>query len=278
MSPPLVYLLIVTWNGREVLRDCLASLRSATYPSLRVLVVDNASTDGSADSVRKEFPAVDLMVLPENRRFAGGNNAGIRHALQKGAEYILLLNNDTVVDAGFLEPLVSRMESDPAIGMAAPKILYYDDPDRIWFAGGAISFWTGTTRHPGIRELDRGQFDTPADTGYATGCCVLVRASVVRAVGMLDESFFLYGEDADWSLRVRKAGYRIVYEPASRIRHRVSVSSGGHTSWFKLQNKLLSNFRLFARHASWYHWLTFPWMSLLVHAAAAARYVLSGGR
>jgi GT2 family glycosyltransferase len=270
---PPVYVILVNWNGREVTLDCLASLRRVTYPALRTVVVDNASTDGSVAEIRARYPEVEVLVMAENLRFAGGNNAGMRHALSAGAEYILLLNNDTVVDPGCIEPLVAPLKADPLIGMAAPKIYYHAAPDLIWFAGGVVSMWTGTMRHTGIREADHGQYDTPRDIEYATGCCVMVRSAVLREVGMLDESFFIYGEDADWSMRVREAGYRIVYEPASKVWHRVSVSSGGHLSAFKLRNKFLSNVRFFARHASWYHWLVFPWMNILVNAAAAARYL-----
>jgi GT2 family glycosyltransferase len=270
-APP-VTVILVNWNGREVTLDCLASLLRATYPALRVLLVDNASTDGSVQEVRSRYPEVEVLVMAANLRFAGGNNAGMRHALESSAEYLVLLNNDTVVDPGFLEPLVARMAADPGTGMVAPKIFYHATPEVIWFAGGAISMWTGTMRHIGIREVDRGQHDRPGDIEYATGCCVMVRSSVVRRVGMLDESFFIYGEDADWSMRVRQAGYRILYEPASKVWHKISVSSGGHLSAFKLRNKFLSNFRFFARHGSWYHWLVFPWMNILVNGAAALKY------
>jgi GT2 family glycosyltransferase len=270
-APP-VTVILVNWNGREVTLDCLASLRRATYPALRVLLVDNASTDGSVQEVRSRFPEVEVLEMEANLRFAGGNNAGMRHALESAAEYLVLLNNDTVVDPGFLEPLVARMASDPGTGMVAPKIFYHATPEVIWFAGGAISMWTGTMRHIGIREVDRGQHDRPGDIEYATGCCVMVRSSVVRRVGMLDESFFIYGEDADWSMRVRRAGYSVLYEPASKVWHKISVSSGGHLSAFKLRNKFLSNFRFFVRHASWYHWLVFPWMNIVVNGAAALKY------
>jgi hypothetical protein len=276
-APP-VSVIVVNWNGREVTIECLASLARATYPAMRVVLVDNASSDGSAEVIRARFPEVDVLVMPANLRFAGGNNAGMRHALGTGAEYLVLLNNDTIVDPGFIEPLVAQMQADRHTGMVAPKIYYHADAGRIWFAGGVISMWTGTMRHKGIREVDRGQYDTPADIDYATGCCVMVRSDIVRQVGMLDESFFIYGEDADWSMRVWGAGYRVVYEPSSKVWHKISVTSGGHLSAFKLRNKFLSNLRFFARYASWYHWLVFPWMNILVNGAAAARYLVAGKR
>lgn len=273
-----VAIIIVNWNGRDDTLACLHSLRSLTYPNTEVILVDNGSSDGSVESVQHRHPEVTVLAQRENLRFAGGNNEGIRHALGAGAELLLLLNNDTIVGPDFLSFLVQRMSSEPRCGMAAPKILYHDDPQRIWYAGGIVSFWTGTLRHRGIRELDAGQYDAPAPTDYATGCCVLVRRSVVDEIGQLDPSFFMYGEDADWCLRARRAGYTVLYEPRARIWHKLSSSVGGHLSFFKLRNKFIGNFRLIARHARWYHWLTFPWMNFLVNAFAAIRYLLGSPR
>jgi GT2 family glycosyltransferase len=274
-SPVTVHIILVNWNGKEITLDCLRSLHALTYPHVKILVVDNGSTDGSADAFAERFPDVDVMRLKENLRFAGGNNAGIRHALQQGAELIMLLNNDTLVDPGFLEPMLERFLSDPSCGMVGPKIYYADNPTSIWFAGGEISMWTGTMRHTGIREPDHGQFDMARTIDYVSGCCLLTGRAVVEKVGLLDESYFMYGEDADWSMRVRRAGYRIVYEPRAKVWHRLSISTGGHLSLFKMQNKAISNFRFFARYASWYHWLTYPWMSILVNLVATVRYVTS---
>jgi GT2 family glycosyltransferase len=272
-ADPLVNILLVNWNGRDVTLDCLASLRSLTYSRYRIVCVDNHSSDGSVQAIRERFPEVDLLEQQENTRFAGGNNIAIRHALGTGADLLCLLNNDTVVDPEFLTWLVRAWQSSPSAGMISPKILYHDAPDRIWYAGGIVAMWSGTLRHRGIRELDRPGEGTTEETGYATGCCLLTGRDVVEKVGGLDESFYIYAEDADWSLRARRAGYRILYEPRARVWHKVSVTSGGHLSSFKLRHKFASNLRLFARHASWYHWLTFPWMNLPVNGLAALRYL-----
>ena len=134
--------------------------------------------------------------------------------------------------------------------------------------------WTGTMRHIGIREPDRGQYDTPRDIEYASGCCILVSRSTMEQVGMLDTSYAMYTEDADWSLRARRTGFRIVYEPAAMIWHKLSVSAGGHLSFFKMKNKFLSNLRFFFRYASLPQKLVFPWMSVVVNGWAAIRYLL----
>ncbi len=279
MTPePLVYIVIVNWNGRAVTLDCLASLSAVAYSNVRTIVVDNASTDGSIDAIRVRWPEVEVLSMPRNLRFSGGSNAGIRHALARKAELILLLNNDTTVDPRFLNALVARMNRDETAGMVAPMIYYFDDPDRIWFAGGAISLWTGTMRHLGIRERDAGQFNESRRIDYATGCCILIRRTAIEKIGLLDERYYMYSEDADWSMRVRRAGFTIVLEPRARVWHKLSVSAGGHLSWYKLKNKFLSNLRFFRQYAAWYHWFVFPWMNLVVHGYTAVRYLITTRR
>ncbi|RPH33050.1 glycosyltransferase family 2 protein [bacterium] len=276
MKPqPRVAVIVVNWNGRDITLECLHSLSALTYPRADLIVVDNGSSDGSVEAIRARYPDVTLLTMPENLRFAGGNNAGMREALARGADMVLLLNNDTVVDAEFLTRLVARMEANPSYGMVAPKIFYFGQPDRLWFAGGTISMWAGTMRHIGIREVDCGQYDTVREIGYASGCCILVRAEVIRKIGMLDESYHMYTEDADWSMRARRGGYALVFEPAARVWHKLSVSAGGHLSWYKLKNKFISNFRFFWRYAAWYQRLIFPWLSVIVHIIAAGRYLVT---
>jgi len=274
-TEPLVWIILVNWNGKAVTLDCLSSLRSVTYLRRKILVVDNASEDGSVEAIHNLYPDVHLLTLAENRRFAGGNNAGISYALEHGAQMLMLLNNDTTVDAGFLLPMVERLRLEPDIGIVSPKIYYHGRTNQLWFAGGRLSFWTGTMRHIGIREVDRGQYDTATDIDYGTGCCILTRKDVVEKAGLLDESYHLYAEDADWSVRVRKSGYRILYEPRAKVWHKLSVSSGGHLSWNKMRNKFLGNFRFFTKYAKWYQWPVFPWLSLLVNTLAGVRYLIT---
>ena len=275
MSGPSTYVIVLNWNGLADTRACLASLARACDERTVVLVVDNGSRDGSPEAIRREFPGVRVLETGANLRFAGGNNAGMRAALEAGADEIMLLNNDTTVDPGFLPAMRTRLRQWPGAGIVAPKILYHAAPELIWYAGGEISFWTGTMRHRGIRERDDGRFDAPHETAYASGCCFLVKREVVERIGMLDEAYHMYTEDADFCMRARRAGYRVVYEPRARVLHRVSVSAGGHLSAFKLRNKFISNFRFFARYAAWYQWGVFPWMSVAVNAGAGARYLLS---
>jgi GT2 family glycosyltransferase len=277
-TDPLVAIVLLNWNGKTVTLDCLASLRAIRYERMRIVLVDNGSTDGSVEAIRRDYPEVELLEMGTNLGFARGANVGMRYALDHGAEMLLLLNNDTVVDPDFLRYMVEALTTHPAIGLVAPKIYYFEEPNRIWFAGGELSMWTGTLRHIGIRQYDHGQYDLPREIPHACGCCLLARRSLAEQVGLLDESYYLYTEDADWVMRARRGGYGVSYEPRAKIWHKVSVDSGGHLSWHKNKNKFLSNFRFFARYARWYHWLVFPWLNILVNGAAAMRYVLSRRR
>jgi len=255
---PLVYILVLNWNGKDDTLECLRSLSEITYPNTRVVVIDNASIDGSVTAIRGQYPSVHVIENTTNLRFAGGNNVGIRYAVEQGAELVLLLNNDTTVDKHFVSELVLPFVSDKTIGIGGAKIYYSSQPDRLWYAGGRIEWWKGWISHRGIREIDNGQHDRSGETDYITGCCLLVRREVVERIGVLDNRYTMYGEDVDWCVRARKAGYSLWYVPSAKIWHKVSVSSGGHFSWFKNWNKLRSIFRLMHTHGSWYHWITFP--------------------
>jgi GT2 family glycosyltransferase len=253
---PLVYVIVLTWNGKADILECLKSLQNLAYPNTKILVVDNASEDGTAEAIHSLFPGFELICNGSNLRFARGNNVGIDYSLRRGADYVLLLNNDTVADHDFLSHLVETAESDKKIGIVGPKIYYYDKPRRIWFAGGTINWWTGGVAHAGIREEDKGKYDVTTEVDYITGCCMLVKREVIDAVGMLDARYHMYVEDVDWCVRAMRAGYKLVYVPSSKVWHKLSASTKGHLSWFKNWNKLKSRLRLMSLYAHWYQWPT----------------------
>lgn len=255
---PLVYIIVLTWNGKKDTVECLSSLQKITYTNYKILVVDNASSDGTREEVQKQFSEVEYIFNPINLRFAGGNNVGIDYAFKKGTDYILLLNNDTTVAENFLDELVSTAIASLNIGIVGPKMYYHSDPNRIWYAGGKIEWWKGWISHIGVREIDNGQYDQTKETDFVSGCCVLVKREVVEKVGMLDTAYYIYGEDVDWCVRASRAGYRIIYEPKAKIWHKLSVSTGGHLSWFKNWNKLKSQLRIMVRYAKPCQWLTIP--------------------
>lgn len=244
--------IVLSWNGLALTRATLDSLRRCRTPQgwrTRVLVVDNASSDGTPAALAAAYPDVELLALPENRRFAGGNNAGLARALEQGADAVMLLNNDVLADPALLEKLLAALEENPHAGAAAPLIFHAAPGRLIWYAGGRCSVALAHTSHRGLREPDRGRYRSIERTGYLTGCCLLATAGAWRKVGMLDESYFIYAEDADWSLRARAAGFELLFVPTARLWHEVSASSGGAANPWKIYQRLRANALLFARHA-----------------------------
>ena len=279
-NQPLVYIILVNWNGKEDTLCCLGSLSKVRYPNYKIILVDNASRDGSVNAVSHAFPNVTLIENKTNTGFAHANNQAIELSLQEKAEYVLLLNNDTHVDSEFLGYLVERAESDTKIGMVGGKIYYDDEPNKIWFAGGVIKIWKGLIAHRGIREEDKGQFDNACESGYITGCCLLVKRNCVAQIGNLDESYYIYTEDADWCYRGRLAGFKLFYEPHAKIWHKISSSSGGRKvpdgmTSFKVSNKIRSMFQFLNRYTVWYHWLTIPFFMAAYFLKAVVLMLLS---
>ncbi|RMH70593.1 MAG: glycosyltransferase family 2 protein [Gemmatimonadetes bacterium] len=241
-----------------MLPECLQTVFQLDYPNVEVMIVDNASTDHSRQYVTEHFPQVIWIQNQENLRFAEGNNVGIRYALEHGADYIFLLNNDTTIAPEALTELVQVLKSDPTIGVAGPKIYYADEPDRLWFAGGRTNLIWGHFWHRGIRQRDHGQFDQIEPVDFITGCAMLVRASVIQTVGLMDPHYFIYGEDVDWCLRMRQHGFQCVYVPSATVWHKISASSG-QVSVFKIQHRLKSQFQLLWRFAPrWALFTTIP--------------------
>jgi len=220
-----VFVIVLNWNGKEDTLDCLQSLRSTAYDNYTVVLVDNGSEDDSVAAVREKFPEVELVLTGKNLGFAGGNNVGIEYAIKAGADYVFLINNDTTVHPDYLKELVLVAESDAKIGAVGSKIYYHGEPERIWFAGGKINWLKNKGEHIGLDEIDKGQFDDTKEVGYLTGCALLVKREVVEKVGVLEDDYFLYYEDADYSLRIQNAGYKTMYAPKSKIYHKVSRST-----------------------------------------------------
>ncbi|MCS6939335.1 MAG: glycosyltransferase family 2 protein [Roseiflexus sp.] len=238
-------IVIVSYNTRELLRACLRSIEeSHTRCAITVWVVDNASTDGSAAMVRAEFPRVRLIVSPRNGGFAYANNLAIRAILDEAdragvssADYILLLNPDTSVPRGALDGLVKYMEAHPDVGACGPKLLLPDGSldlaCRRSFPTPEVAFYRmiGLSRlfprHPRFARYNLTYLDENCETEVdaVVGACMLVRASVVREVGLLDEAFFMYGEDLDWAYRIKQYGWRIMYVPSVTVYHHKRASS-----------------------------------------------------
>lgn len=222
---PSVVTVVLNWNGLHDTRECLQSLRAADYPNNRVLVVDNGSRNDEASALEKEFGSfVELLRLPENKGFAGGANAGMKRALELGADYVLLLNNDVIVDPSFLSRMIEQAKELPRLAAACPKTYFYNDPRRIYSTGGKVSLWRAVATQVGRGQTDTGQFDRRAVRDYADGVCMLIPAAALRKVGLLDEQYFAYWEETDWCVRAREAGLRSYYIPQARIWHKAERS------------------------------------------------------
>jgi len=257
---PLVYCIVLTMNGKDVLTETLESIRAMTYPNFKVLVVDNGSTDGTQEYLKKNFPWLTLIENGENLGVTGGRNIGMKYALAHGAEWIHHIDNDVKVDPELLTELMNAASTDPKIGILGAKIYYYAKPDTLWYAGGNVNYWTGMVTHRGIRKKDIGQYDRLEDTAYVVGCSFLLSKTVLDRCGMFDPVFNpFYTEDSDMCARALRAGFRVVYVPTAKIWHHVSTSSGGIITPKRMTLKIEYNLIYFKRYARWYHWLTIPW-------------------
>ena len=213
---------IPNWNGAEYLRDSLASLERQSA-SCRIIVVDNGSTDGSQELLRAHHPKVTLIQLDRNYGFAGGVNRGINQALQEGAEFIALFNNDAVAEPDWLGQLLAAAKEHPDAGIVTGKLLNFAGT-HFDTTGDYYSIW-GFPYPRGRDEADQGQFDQPEYVCGATGGASLYRAAMLRQVGLFDESFFAYYEDVDLSLRAQLQGWKVYYQPTAVARHRTGSTS-----------------------------------------------------
>lgn len=228
---PKVFIIILNWNGCNDTIECIESLKSVDYRNFAVVVVDNASSDDSIDIIPRKYRDVAFIEMKKNTGFAGGNNTGIKYALEHGADYILLLNNDTTVEPNFLTELVKAAEADKKSGILGPKIYFHSEPAKIWFAGGKLNWLMTKGTHVDYLKIDNKEMppEKPRQTEYITGCCLLIKKEVVKKIGLMSEDYFLYYEDADWCLRARKAGWQIIFVPSAAIFHKHSRSAGEHS-------------------------------------------------
>ena len=242
---PSVWIVVLNWNGLTDTLACVHSLRALRYPTRRIVVVDNGSTDGSVEALRTEASdrGIDLLECDRNLGYAGGNNVGIRHALDQGADFILVLNNDTVVDSMLLDELLGAAGRYPEAGCFGPWIFYMHDPERLWCTRSEWASADAAFTAPGKGRLAAELSQTPASTEYVCGAALFLRAEVASKIGLFDERFFLVYEDSDWGFRARRAGFECMTVPSARVWHKVGTSFGGEASplrtYFSVRNKLL---------------------------------------
>lgn len=258
MNDPLVFVITLSWNRRDDTLECLESMQDLDYRNKRLLLVDNGSEDGTVEIVKESFPEVEIIANEKNLGFSAGNNVGLTYALDQGADYILLLNNDTNIKSNALHELLSSMRDD--VGMVAPKIFYAEDPNRIWSIGGR-RHWLTTEKVGDVRgQMDRGQGTRNLERDYLAGCAVLLARRFLEDAGLFDERFFMYYEDSDLSLRARGAGYRLLLSPDSHVWHKVAMSSGGRDSPNERYWMARSSVLFYRKHVHGIRWfIVFPY-------------------
>ncbi len=219
MQQPYVVIVILNTNRRDDTLECLSSLARSSYAHQKTIVLDNASTDGSVEAIQAAFPLVEILRLKSNTGYAGNNNVGIQAAIEQGADWVLVLNEDTVLDPECIAGLVAAGESDSRIGMVGPLVFHHNEPTVIQSAGGELGpNWEA--RHIGQNEDDTGQFALPRAVEWVSGCAILVRRTTIEQCGMLDERFFYYWEEVEWCLRIGRAGWRIQHVPSAKLWHK----------------------------------------------------------
>lgn len=241
-----IWVVIPTYNRADDLIACLDSLSTAKIMKEQIIVVDNHSNDDTIDKLKRNHPEVHLIPLPENLGASRASNIGFEHAQKNNAEFILRLDSDTIVDQNFINPLLTRAEENPEVGILSPKI-YYDDPsDEIWFAGANQHPW-----HFGTIEGHRHEKDAPGnahvrEVDYVWGAAMLIKREVLQKTGGFDTDFFVYYEEVDFCLRVKEFGYKLLFVPNSHVWHKVgSSANNAWTAYHWNRNKML----LYRKHA-----------------------------
>lgn len=252
MSDPLVYVVILAWNQKEMTIQCLESMLASEYSNKRVVVVDNGSTDGTSETLCERFPEVEIIRSATNLGIAGGYNLGLEYALAHGAEYVLVANNDIVVDPAMLRCLVEAVKGTPRAGIGLPKIYhYYGDRRRLWCTGAYWRKFPPTVKMMGVNAKDSHRFSHKREIEYAPSCCLLIWRQVLETVGYFDTGYFFYNDDWDFSARTRKAGYSIWFVPEAKMWHKVSMStqkSEKPARWWYILGR--STVRYYLRHST----------------------------
>lgn len=272
---PKVSVIVLNWNGKDNTRECLESLRHVDYPNYDLIVVDNGSSDGSQIFLKENFHEITLIENERNLGFPEGFNVGIRAAIRKGADYILCLNNDTVVDKRILRELIKVGEKYEQIGGLGPKEYEYYRPDRIVYAGGTIRFVKSAVY--GCGEKDAWQYEKVKETRMLCGSAMMLKTKALVDIGLFDPIYFFGFEDQDLAFRLINKGYRIVFVPKAKLWHKRRGSTGGKitplTAYFKSRNYLI----FVKKHATTVQLILFVlFFALIYFPLSFIQFLLSG--
>lgn len=258
MHKPSIVTIILNTNRRDDTLACIASLIANDYPNHHIIVLDNASSDGSAAAIAERFPQVEIIHLQANRGYAGNNNVGIAAAIEQGADWVFVLNEDTILAPDCLSQMIDAAQQHDHIGVVGPMVYHHNEPHTIQSAGGRLDrFWV--SHHIAENEPDTGQFAAPRRVDWISGCAILVHRDVVRQTGSLDERFFYYWEETEWCLRATRAGWNILHVPAAKLWHKGvqrDYNPNPSVTYYNTRNRLL----MLAKHRA----PLLPWVGVLV--------------
>jgi GT2 family glycosyltransferase len=221
---PSIFAVSLNWNGFSLTVPCVDSLKQSTLPFYKIIVLDQASTDGSGEKLRKLYvndPQVDVICNEKNFGFAAGTNIGIRKALEMGAEFVFIVNNDTIVDKDCLLHLYKALSSSSSAGVAGPAIMYHSKPEKIWQAGGYFNKLKMGTSVPAKGKMYSEISHSSSSVGFLTGCALLIPSQIFKGIGFFDEAYFLYSDDVDFCLRIKDAGFNMHFVPEAKVWHKI---------------------------------------------------------
>lgn len=275
---PLIYIILVNYKSYKDTIECIESLRSVNYDNFKVVIIENGSNDESYEIIKKKCRDEIIIKSENNLGFAGGNNLGIEIAMRDGAEYILLLNNDTTVEPDFLTHLKEAFNYGKNVGIVGCKINYYKNKNIINYGGGEIVWNKFTTVFFDTDKVDTND-DLIKEITFISGCAMMISRSAIEKIGMLDDSYFMYYEDTDYCARATQSGFKLLYQPKSKIYHKISSSSGGDLSPFVLywSTKNRQKFRKkFAKNVSILNRIYFDIFNLISRITRVIIYLLKG--
>jgi GT2 family glycosyltransferase len=233
---PLIYIILVNYNSYIDTIECVESIEDSHYKNLKIIIVDNNSNNDSVSIMKDKLKKHIIIESNENLGFSGGNNLGIRYALNNKSDYILLLNNDTIVHPDFLEPLIKAFNENRNAGIITGQIYYYDDKELLWFDGAYCNRKKGQIYHKNIKMHNNPNLKNIEEQQFLTGCFMLIPSYIFESVGLLDEKYFLYYEDTDYCIKVKKKNYKLLINRESRIYHKVSKSTDENSNLYLYYN------------------------------------------
>ena len=284
MKEPNIAIIIINWNTYLLSFNCLKSLEACAYKNKTVFFIDNGSKDGSGDKIAFEFPAINYIKNEKNEGFTGANNKALKVILKQNFEHVLLLNNDTEVTPNFLSLLESRMDSDKNLAATQPLILDFLNKNTIWNAGGSLNTFFGLSKTRSKGVVYKPKLKIRKFTDWISGCCILVKTQAIKEVGLLDNCFFAYFEDVDWSIRMKNQGYKLGVVPKSIIYHHSSgstkknnTSNEGNLSPYAHYLNVRNHIYLIKKHPLFFNSIG-SWIYQILKIASYSIYFILRGR